>query len=59
MIVVTHEMSFAEEVASQVIFMDGGVVVEKGSATEIFNHPKEDRTRQFLQRVLKSVEYVI
>ena len=59
MIVVTHEMSFAEEVASQVIFMDGGVVVEKGSATEIFNHPKEDRTRQFLQRVLKTVEYVI
>ncbi len=59
MIVVTHEMSFAEEVASQVIFMDGGVVVEKGTATEIFNHPKEDRTRQFLQRVLKSVEYVI
>ena len=59
MIVVTHEMSFAEEVASQVIFMDGGVVVEKGTAAEIFDHPKEERTKQFLQRVLKSVEYVI
>lgn len=59
MIVVTHEMSFAEEVASQVVFMADGVVVEKGSSNEIFNHPKEDRTKQFLQRVLKRVEYVI
>ena len=59
MIVVTHEMSFAEEVASQVVFMDGGVVVEKGTAKEIFNNPKEERTRQFLQRTLKRVEYVI
>ena len=59
MIVVTHEMSFAEEVASQVVFMDCGVVVEKGTAKEIFNNPKEERTRQFLQRTLKRVEYVI
>ena len=59
MIVVTHEMSFAEEVASQVIFMDGGVVVEKGTSEEIFNHPKEERTKQFLERILKRVEYVI
>ena len=59
MIVVTHEMSFAEEAASQVVFMDGGVVVEKGTSREIFNHPKEERTRQFLQRVLKRVEYNI
>ena len=59
MIIVTHEMSFAEEVASQVIFMDEGVVVEKGTSQEIFNHPKEDRTKQFLQRVLKNVDYVI
>ena len=57
--VVTHEMSFAEEVASQVIFMDGGVVVEKGTSKEIFNNPKEERTKQFLQRILKRVEYVI
>lgn len=59
MIVVTHEMSFAEEVASQVVFMDGGVVVERGTSEEIFNNPKEERTRQFLQRTLKRIEYVI
>ena len=59
MIVVTHEMSFAEEVASQVVFMDGGIVVEKGSSQDIFNNPKEERTRQFLQRVLRRIEYEI
>lgn len=59
MIVVTHEMSFAEEAASQVVFMDGGVVVEKGTPAEIFNHPKEERTRKFLQRIIKSPEYII
>jgi len=59
MIVVTHEMSFAEEAATQVVFMDGGVVVEKGTSKEIFEHPKEERTRQFLQRVLSPVEYYI
>ena len=59
MIVVTHEMSFAEEVASQIVFMDGGVVVEKGSPSQIFNHPKEERTKKFLQRILKTPEYVI
>lgn len=59
MIVVTHEMSFAEEAASQVVFMDGGVVVEKGSPSQIFNHPKEERTKKFLQRILKTPEYII
>lgn len=59
MIVVTHEMSFAEEAASQVVFMDGGVVVERGTPSEIFYNPKEDRTKQFLQRILKRVEYNI
>ncbi|MBD5434407.1 MAG: amino acid ABC transporter ATP-binding protein [Treponema sp.] len=59
MIVVTHEMSFAEEAASQVVFMDGGVVVEKGSPSQIFNRPKEERTKKFLQRILKTPEYVI
>lgn len=59
MIVVTHEMSFAEEVATQVVFMDGGVVVEKGTSKEIFYNPKEERTKKFLQRILKTVEYVI
>jgi len=52
MIVVTHEMSFAEDVANHVIFMDGGVVVEEGAPQDIFYHPKEDRTRQFLRRIL-------
>lgn len=59
MIVVTHEMSFAQEVASRVIFMDGGVVVEQGSAKQIFTAPKEERTSQFLHRVLRDYDYVI
>lgn len=59
MIVVTHEMAFAQDVANHVIFMDGGVIVEEGTPKEIFNHPQEERTRQFLRRVLKQVEYVI
>lgn len=59
MIVVTHEMSFAQEVATKIIFMDGGVVVEEGSAEDIFTHPKEERTSQFLHRVLRDYDYVI
>jgi len=59
MIVVTHEMSFAEEAATQVVFMDGGVVVEKGTSRDIFYNPKEERTKQFLKRVLRTDEYVI
>ena len=53
MIVVTHEMQFAREVASQVVFMADGVVVEKGTPEEIFDHPKEEATRKFLKRILK------
>lgn len=53
MIVVTHEMQFAREVASQVIFMADGVVVEKGTPEEILDHPKEEATRKFLKRILK------
>lgn len=52
MIVVTHEMSFAQEVASKVIFMDEGFVVEEGEPKEIFRNPKEERTKQFLARIL-------
>ncbi|MBS7576444.1 MULTISPECIES: amino acid ABC transporter ATP-binding protein [unclassified Enterococcus] len=48
MIVVTHEMQFAYEVADRVVFMDGGVVVETGTPDEIFNHPKAERTKEFL-----------
>ncbi|EES91930.1 amino acid ABC transporter ATP-binding protein [Clostridium botulinum C] len=52
MVVVTHEMGFAREVADRVIFMDGGVVVEDGSPEEIFTYPKEERTKSFLSKVL-------
>ena len=50
MIVVTHEMGFAREVADRVIFMDGGVIVEQGKPEDVLLHPKEERTRQFLER---------
>ena len=52
MIVVTHEITFAREVADRVIFMDGGVIVEQGSPEEVLVNPKEARTRAFLKRVL-------
>ncbi len=51
MIIVTHEMGFAKEVADRVIFMDGGVIVEEGAPQDIFNHPKEKRTKDFLGRI--------
>ena len=50
MVVVTHEMGFAREVASRVVFMDKGVVVEEGTAKEVIDNPKEERTRQFLKK---------
>jgi len=50
MIIVTHEMAFARDVADQLIFMDGGVIVEQGSPKEIIDNPKEERTKQFLSR---------
>ena len=50
MIIVTHEMAFARDVADQVIFMDSGVIVEQGDPREVIDHPKEERTRQFLAR---------
>ena len=52
MIVVTHEMGFAREVGDQVVFMDGGVVVEKGVPTEVFANPQHERTKTFLSRIL-------
>lgn len=52
MVIVTHEMSFAREVSDRVIFMDKGVIAEAGTPEEIFNHPKEERTKAFLSRVL-------
>jgi len=53
MIIVTHEMKFAEDVSDRVIFMDQGVVAEEGTPKEIFHHPKEERTNIFLQRILE------
>ena len=52
MAIVTHEMGFAYEVADRVIFMDGGVIVEEGKPQEIFDNTKEDRTKDFLSKVL-------
>ena len=51
MIVVTHEMGFARDVADRVIFMDGGVIVEEGTPDEVFDHPKSDRTKDFLGHI--------
>ena len=50
MIIVTHEMAFARDVADQVIFMDGGVIVEQGPAQQVIDHPTQERTKQFLSR---------
>ena len=52
MIVVTHEMKFAQDVATHVVFMADGVVVEEGRPDDIFLRPQEERTRKFLHRVL-------
>lgn len=53
MIIVTHEMAFARDVAHKVIFMDDGCIVEQGDPKEVFEHPKEERTKQFLSRFTK------
>lgn len=50
MIIVTHEMSFAKDVSDTVLFMDGGIVLEQGTPDELFENPKEERTKQFLRR---------
>ena len=49
MVIVTHEMRFAHQIANRVIFMDGGVVVEQGTPEDVFTNPKEERTKKFLQ----------
>ncbi len=54
MLVVTHEMSFAKEVSDRVVFMDQGVIAEEGKPEDIFNAPKEERTKEFLKRVLEA-----
>ena len=55
MIVVTHEIHFAQKVADQVLFADGGVVLEKGPPAEVIGAPKHQRTKQFLRRILDPV----
>ena len=52
MVIVTHEMGFAREVADRILFMDGGVIAEEGTPEEVFDHPKNERTRRFLNCVL-------
>lgn len=52
MVVVTHEMGFAREVANRVLFMDGGTILEQGTPDAVFNHPQQPRTREFLSKVL-------
>lgn len=55
MLVVTHEMEFAREVADRVVFMNNGIIEEEGTPEEIFNNPKKERTREFLKRTLKNL----
>ncbi len=55
MLIVTHEMEFAREVSDRVVFMDQGVIAEQGHPEEIFNNPRQERTREFLKRIIKEV----
>ncbi|WP_144461245.1 amino acid ABC transporter ATP-binding protein [Siminovitchia fortis] len=59
MVVVTHEIDFAREVANRVVFMDGGHIVEQGSPEEVLIHPKHERTKRFLKRLVKEPDYAI
>ena len=52
MVVVTHEMGFAREVGTRILFMDRGIILEQNSPKEFFANPKEDRTKEFLSKVL-------
>jgi polar amino acid transport system ATP-binding protein len=52
MVIATHEMGFARDIANRVCFLDGGVILEQGDPQQIFTAPREDRTRQFLQRII-------
>ena len=57
MIVVTHEMAFARDVATHIVFMDEGRIIEEGKPKDFFLHPKEERTRKFLARILVDASY--
>jgi polar amino acid transport system ATP-binding protein len=54
MIIATHEMSFAREIADKVCFLDAGVILEEGPPVQIFGEPREPRTREFLARVIEA-----
>jgi len=54
MLIATHEMSFARDIASRVCFLDAGRILEQGPPTEIFSNPKEPRTKQFLERIIEA-----
>ncbi|MDN6038943.1 MAG: ATP-binding cassette domain-containing protein, partial [Lacticaseibacillus paracasei] len=54
MVIVTHEMGFAKEVADRVVFFDNGTILEQGTPEDIFEHPKEERTKSFLNKVLNA-----
>lgn len=55
MVIVTHEMGFAKEVSDRILFMDQGIVLEENNPVDFFNNPKEDRTKQFLNRVIQHI----
>lgn len=59
MILVSHELSFVRDVANRVLFLEGGKIIEEGTPEEIFNHPKNERTKKFLSRFFNQIEYYI
>ena len=59
MIVVTHEIQFAMDIATKVVVMDNGTVIEAGTPRQIFSDAKEERTRQFLKKIVPEYSYVI
>lgn len=59
MILVSHELSFVRDVASRVLFLEGGKIIEDGTPQDVFNYPKHERTKQFLSRFFNQVEYYI
>ncbi|WP_127792303.1 amino acid ABC transporter ATP-binding protein [Agromyces sp. LHK192] len=56
MVIVTHELAFARQVADEVVFLDGGVIVERGAPAQLFTAPREERTRRFLDRILRPMD---
>ena len=50
MVIVTHEMMFAKEISSRVVFMDSGIILEQGTPDQVFNYPQQERTKEFLSR---------